>query len=122
MAKTEKKRGIWLTIWLYILLISGIITLFSNFLLRGFMATAYTNATSWTWAVFEVIILANIVFIIFLFRWKKWAFFAFCGTAAASFIINIFIGVDIDIFMALTGFASLLILYLSMKSRWDLFE
>ena len=119
-----KKRGAWLTIWLVLMLIVNFFTAVTYLLLTKTIAASYPNAPSWIWSIYGLLALANFVFVIFLFMWKKWPFFAFCGSAVAAFIMNLVISTGV--LMVIMSFVGLimgpLILYLSMKSRWDMFE
>ena len=121
MVKKEKKRGVWLTIWLTFMLIGNLfIALIYLLLSKTVVAPAYPNVALWVWYMYGLLTLENFVFVIFLFMWKKWPFFALCGMAMVAFILNLVIG--LGILDSILGFLGPLILYLSMKSRWDLFE
>lgn len=118
MAKTEKKRGALLTIWLAIMLILNIITALSYLLLTTSIASFYPNIPSWIFYIYGLLGSANIVFVIFLLKWKKWAFFAFCVTTFIMGMMAPLIGLG-----TVTQISILLgplILYLIMKPKWDL--
>jgi hypothetical protein len=120
MVETEKKRGAWLTIWLVFMLIVNFFTALTYLVLNKTIASVYPNVALWVWYIYGLVSLANFIFIILLFMWKKWPFYAFCGSAVIAFIMNLAIG--LGIVSAVLGLAGPIILYLSMKSRWDLFE
>ncbi len=120
MAETEKKRGALLTIWLILILISNGITALSYLFGEGFITSVLPTIPMWAIYSLGIFALLNLVFTIFLFMWKKWAFFAFCGSAGIILVINLVIG--IGIVFALLGLIGPVILYLIMKSKWDLFE
>ncbi|MEA3429934.1 MAG: hypothetical protein U9R08_01540 [Nanoarchaeota archaeon] len=120
MLKIQKKRNILLTVWLIIMLIGNTLAVLSYLLLNSTIASQYSNVPSWIFYIYGMLSLANLVFVIFLFKWKKWAFYAFCGSAIFAFIMNLFIGVGI--FAAIVGLVGPVILYLVMKTQWDLFE
>lgn len=84
------------------------------------VAAVYPNVAKWVWNIYGLLALANLIFIISLFMWKKWSFFALCGTTVIAFIMNLAIGEGI--IAAIYGVVGILILYFSMKSRWNLFE
>lgn len=119
MAEIEKKRGILLTIWLILMLLSNagatLTYLFGGKLISSLLPTV----PSWAIYTMGVIGLLNIIFTIFLFMWKKWAFFAFCGTAAIAFLINLVIGMG---FSSILGLLGPVILYLILRSKWDMLE
>jgi len=120
MAETEKKRGVWLTIWLVLMLIANFVTALTYLVLNKTISAGYPNIALWVWYIYGLLALANFVFLILLFRWKKWPFFAFCGITIVAFIMNLVIG--LGIFAAISGLIGPIILYFSMKSRWNLFE
>ena len=116
MAETEKKRGALLTIWLVIMLIANLISAFSYLVLSSAIASAYPGI----FYIYGLLSLANLAFVIFLFMWKRWPFYAFCGVAIISFIMNLAIGLGIA--NSLLGLAGPTILYLVMRPKWVLFE
>ena len=120
MVKTEKKRGVWLTIWLVTMLIANFFTALTYLVLNKTIASLYPDVALWIWYVYGLVALANFVFVILLFMWKKWPFFALCGTTIIAFIMNLVIG--LGIFATVFGLIGPVILYFSMKSRWNLFE
>ena len=120
MKETEKKRGAWLTIWLIWMLVANFFTALIYLLLNKTIVSAYPNVAIWIWYIYGLVALANFILVIILFMWKKWPFFAFCGTTLIAFIMNLTIG--LGIFATIFGLAGIIILYFSMKSRWNLFE
>jgi hypothetical protein len=116
---TEKKRGVWLTGWLILMLITNFFTAVMYFVFNNAIMSVYPNIDPAAGYIFGLIGLANFVFTIFLFKWKKWAFFAFCGSAIISFIMNVFI---VGFLGSILGLMGPVVLYLLMKSRWNLFE
>ncbi len=116
--KTEKKRGILLTGWLILMLLANSFSALSYFLGGSFFATVLTIPL-WSLYTFGLLALFNVGFTIFLFKWKKWAFFAFCGNAVIAFVINLSIGAG---FVSISGFLGILILYLILRPKWSLLE
>jgi len=119
MVETEKKRGAWLTIWLVFMLISNFFAALMFLLLNKTIASVYPNVAMWVWYVYGSLSLAIFVFVILLFMWKKWPIFAFIGIEVIVFIMNLVIGLGIVV--SVIGLAGPIILYLSMRSRWNLF-
>lgn len=117
---TEKKRGAWLTFWLILMLILNFFVALSYLLFNKLMVLMYPKVSLGVWYVYGFAALANVVFVIFLFLWKKWPFYAFCGITLLAFIMNLAIG--LGILSAILGLLGPIILYLSMKSRWKLFK
>jgi hypothetical protein len=120
MVKKEKQRGALLTTWLILMIIANSFSAIFYFFLKGFVSFLLPNIPSGIWYVYGLVSLANIIFAIFLFMWKKWAFFAFCGSAVLAFIMNLSMGVGI--LNALFGTLGVIILYLIMRPKWNLFE
>jgi hypothetical protein len=120
MEGTEKKRGAWLTIWLILMLIANFFTALTYLILNKTVELAYPNVSITIWYIYGLLALANFVFVIVLFMWKKLPFFAFCGMAIISLIMNLAI-LGLSIFTVF-GLVGPIILYFSMKSRWELFE
>jgi len=116
----KKERGVWLTIWLTFMLITNFFVALTYFLFNNTIAAAYPTMPIWVWYIYGILALSNFIWVIFLFKWRKWPFFAFCGNTLIALIMNLYIGVDL--FTSFFGLIGPIILYLSMRSRWDLFE
>ena len=73
------------------------------------IAAAFPNAPSWSPYVLAVGCAFNVILTISVFRWKKWAFYAFCVVAGFTFILNLLIGVSL--FSAILGLIGPALLY-----------
>ena len=120
LSAIEKERGILLTIWLALMVVGSGIGAILYIFATDLMASAMPTVPTWVFYLLGILSILNIGFAIFLFRWKRWAFFAFCGIAVIGFVINI--GIGLGIVSSLSGFLGPIILYLLMKPKWDLFE
>ena len=112
-----KKHGVLLTIWMILIIIVNIGSISGLF-----WSSAYPNTPSWLIYVYAISGSANVVFMIFLFMWKKWAFFAYCASVIVVFILNM---IDLGVGSAgspLFALAGPLILYWILHSRWNLLE
>jgi len=120
MAETEKKRGPYLILWLVtILIVSGISSL--NYFFGWELVKLPTTTPMWVHYLYGVITLLNFIFIIFLFMWKKWAFFALCADLVLTSIINLTIGINIyAVIISLIG--GIGITYLVFRPKWGLLE
>lgn len=118
VTEKEKKRGILLTIWLILILIDNTVTVL--LLNGGFFTSLFPSIPSWAVYALEIATILNVIFATFLFMWKKWAFFAFCGVAGITFIIKLVVGQGIV--SAIFGLLFPIILYLIMRSKWNLFK
>ena len=117
---TEKKRSALLTIWLIWMLLANILTALTYLLGRELITKLLTTVPLWAIYALGFLALLNVVFTIFLFRWKRWAFYGFCANAGIAFVINLTIGTEFV--WALVGLAGPVILYLLMRPQWELFE
>jgi len=119
MAEVEKKRGGLLTAWLILMLIANAGTAAYYFLFGSLVTALLPTIPFWAIYVLGVGSLLNFAFTIFLFKWKRWAFFAFCGMAGVVLVINIVIGMGIS---SLFGLLGPVILYLILRSKWNYLE
>jgi len=115
----EKDRGVLLTLWLILMLIFNTGTALMYLFLGQAIISAFPKAIPfWIVYIFIILSFANLLFTIFLFMWKKWAFFAFCASAIIIFLINISIG--LGIFTSILGLTGVIILYLILRPKWNL--
>ena len=119
---SPRKRDTVLTVWLTLLLVANIAgTLLYVFLAlfpAGFSPFLPVLAT-WIIYLFTAFGALNVACVCFLFLWKKWAFFALCGSAAAAFAVNLYIGVGVP---SVAGVAGVVITYLVLHQQWNLFD
>jgi hypothetical protein len=114
-----RERGVLLTIWLVIMLVSNAFMALIYFVAKDFLILFNPSLSPLVAIFFGFFGILNVIFTIFLFKWKKWAFYGFCGTTILSFLINIFtVG---GIFSAL-GLAGPVITYLLLRRNWDLMD
>ena len=71
------------------------------------------------WALYFFLFLqiGYIVSVVTISRWKKWGFYLFCVLALAGFVVNLEIGITI---YAFTGLIIIGVLYLLLRSKWNL--
>jgi len=132
MKKTTKERGVFLTVWLVLMLVANAWAVLVNFVVAYLLnsgilmnsakelALVYSQFPIWIFYLSGIGGIINIILIIFLFMWKKWAFFVLCGLTGIYFIINLAIGAGI--FMAIFGLTGIVILYLIIRPKWKLFN
>ena len=118
---TEKKRGILLTIWLVFMFIGN----FGNSMTYLFSNSTFTslhpNTSPGVFYFVGVLKFANVIFLMFLFNWKKWAYFALCGVAAITLMVDLFV-LNLGNINSLFGLTGISILHLFLKPKWDLLE
>jgi uncharacterized membrane protein len=95
--------------WLSIMLIGNLFALLTYLLFTPRIAS-YLRIPSLILYIFGFLSLANLICVVYLFMWKKKAFYVLCTSAIVAFILNLIIGVGI--IMALFGLAGPIILYL----------
>ena len=120
MTKETKQHGLLLKIWLILMVIANIISALTYLLFNSTVSAYYPNMPSNLFYLYGLISIADVVFLGYLFNWKKWGFYALCATAAAIFIMNISIG--IDMITAVFGFSSVFLLYLILRPKWNLLD
>lgn len=120
MTETGKKRGALLTIWLiWMLIVNGGVALV--FLLgKEFVAKVLPTLPAWAIYTSGILLVFNVIVAIFLFMWKKWAFFAYCGITVISLVIVLITGTFN--FSSISGLLGPVVLYLIMRPKWELFE
>lgn len=114
----EKKRGTLLTLWLDFTLIANAMAALAYFRF-GSLVTAVFPKSAWAIPVFGALALLNMIFTIFLFRWKTWAFFAICASSGIAVLLNFIVGLGI---FSILGLFGPVILYLLLRSKWSYLE
>jgi magnesium-transporting ATPase (P-type) len=119
-AMTNKERGAALTIWLSLIAFFNLVVVLAYWTsINGTGSLSiYTNWSIWAVHVVGILVHFNIACVVFLFRWKKWAFFAFAGSVGIAFTLNYMVTGE----MYLLGIASPAILYLLLRAKWHLLE
>jgi hypothetical protein len=121
----EKQRHGFVTFWLWLMLIGGVlgsIPYFTNSLeLAAVLSVAAGKIVQPSMIyLLGVVGLLNIGLAIALLQWKKWGFWGFCGTATIAFIINASIGLlSISPAMPIIGILSILILWAILQIKKD---
>ncbi len=90
----EKRHGC-LTTWLILMIVANAATAISTPLMYDSIKRVAPNASPATMALISIAGVANVIFAIALFRWKKWGFLGFVATSVIALITNLFIGVGI---------------------------
>nr|WP_299000086.1 hypothetical protein [uncultured Allomuricauda sp.] len=123
----SKQRHGCVTAWLILMIIANSFTsityLFLGDTVSQNLPTPVSKSMIMTLAFVGI---ANLIFSIMLFQWKKWAFWGFAATSLIALGINLSIGLGLG--TALFGLAGVAILYgiLQIKkdgiSAWDNLE
>jgi len=130
----EKKRGIFLSVWLILLAVFSsvllILLLGPPTLYPSYFSFIRASIPAWRLAVFPVVIILAIVFIRAAWKWKKWGVFGLYGMAtAASAIALAFANASPEseafLFIGIPGFiviALLVVLAILVRPVWKFFE
>ena len=123
---TSKQRHGCVTAWLVVMIIihslAAIIYLFAS----EFIMNNLPNVSKTMIVLLGVFSVANVIFAVMLFQWKKIGFWGFIGTSIVALIINL--SVNISIGQVLGGLVGIAILYgiLQIKKNnvttWDNLE
>lgn len=79
---------------------------------------ALQTAPLWATHAFGILVMLNVVLIVNLFRWRKWAFFGFCGSVAAALLVSALIGTELRILVL--GTLGPVVLYVLLRPQWHL--
>src|SRR5208282_1220135 len=103
-----KQRHECLTAWLILMIIANSLTALMYLIFSGKIKAHLAHAPVWTTPTLVAACIANVIFSVALFQWKKWGFFGFVGTTILALAINLRIGVSIGrILFGLIGIAVL---------------
>jgi hypothetical protein len=116
---TRERSGC-LTAWLILMLIANSGLAFYYLTSGNDLARFFTNASPTVFIILAVLGAVNVASAIALWRWKKWGFYLFIGTAILSIIINLSLG--IPLFNSLLGLVGVGILWYLLNKQWDQFE
>ena len=115
--ETKKRHGC-VTAWLIVMIIANAMTAVTYLFLGETVAQSLPTAIPGPMMIALAIIgIANLIFAIMLFQWKKWAFWAFAGTSLITLVINISIGLGIS--TSIFGLAGIAILYGILQIKQD---
>ena len=95
MNTTTPQRHGCLTAFLITMLIVNSLTMAVYLVAGGRLMDAFPSAPNWICYALVAGSALNVFLTISLFRWKKWAFYAFCVVAGVMFVVNISIGVSL---------------------------
>ncbi|MEA2038115.1 MAG: hypothetical protein U9O94_11510 [Nanoarchaeota archaeon] len=113
MAK-EKSKGAFLILWLIIIIAISIASLFRDFLSLTYLFVG-GRTTFYMTDTIRLLGFVNIIFTAFLFKLKKWSFFAVSGILGIMLLLSIFSGRPhlIAIYLISLG-----VLILLIKKKW----
>ena len=123
----NKQRHGCVTAWLIFMIVINSLTAIVYLFAGDMISKNLPDGISTTMLILLAIVcICNVVFSIFLFQWKKWAFWGFAVTSVVTFIINLSIGTGIG--QSVLGLIGIAVLYgvLNIKkdniAAWDNLE
>ncbi len=115
--ETKQRHGC-LTAWLIFMIVANSLTavvyLFAGEMITKNLSVPIPNSMMVLLALVGV---ANVIFSVFIFLWKKWAFWGFAVTSLAALIINITLGLGVG--QSLFGLAGVAIFYGVLQIKRD---
>lgn len=101
------------TAWLVLMLIANIVTAISTPLMISTIRQAAPNVSPGSVVIVVFAAIANIMFAIALFKWKRWGFYGFIATAVVALITNLSIGFGVR--QSIVGLIGIPLLYWVMN-------
>ena len=120
MDQESRKRGIWLTIILIVMLLDALSGGIHYAMVILEIQEPVLSIPMWANKVFLVWAVLVCVFTICIWFWRKWAVYAEIISTIAGFIFGFIL--EIPIYAILIGPIILLILLLSLRPKWSLLK
>ena len=115
----EKKRELFLTIWLILLIVVNVIVAIYA-LIESYRISIFMPETpAWIAATKGFLSLLNLVAIWGIWNWKKWGLYLIGISVAIIFFINLIIGIPWT--TSILGFGGMVILILLVRPQWKFF-
>ena len=122
----SKRRGNFLTSLLLLLFLFGIGLFFASVAL-AFFQFAYLAGSDLPNAVLStlpflflaLLSLGYLNLVYYIYHWKKWAFYGFCGVSFLMFVLGLVLGLGVQAFALLSG--PILLFWLVM-AHWKEFD
>ena len=108
MAEGKKRHGC-LTALLIVMIVVNAGTALVYLLGSAALGEEFPDAPGWAFPALTALALANTVFALSLWFWKKWGFWGFVGSALITLVVNLEIGVPPG--QALAGLVGVALLY-----------
>jgi hypothetical protein len=89
------------------------------FLAGSSVAQAYPSMPTWMVPVLGILSLANFVFAIGIWNWKRWGMYGFAASAGVLFFIN---ALYVNLFTALWGLVGIGLLAYLLRKAWSQME
>lgn len=114
----SKQRHGCVTAWLILMIITNSITSISYIFMGDAIKQNLNGQISQTTLlILSILGIANLIFAIMLFQWKKWAFYAFAVTSLITLVLNLSNGLGFG--PSLFGLSGVVILYAILQIKQD---
>lgn len=113
---TERKRGGCLTAFLVLMLIANPLTGLYYLFAGSTVRQALPSMPGWVIPVLALFALANFVFALGMWNWKKWGVYGFAASSLLIFVVNV---IAIGFVPALLGLVGLVILAFLVRPVWN---
>jgi len=114
----KKEGNVYLSFWIYLILITNSITavlyLFRADIILNFAQAVIPRLLL---ILLGVLCIFNTIFAIYLFKWKKWAFWGFAYVSSALFLSNLLVG--LSLVFTLPFLISIIVLYVLLQVKRD---
>jgi hypothetical protein len=115
------KRPVFLTIWLVLIALGSLYSLYTYTLGTASITRALPDFPSWAFILLDVVALVNLVSVILLWTWKKLGFYLLIGTAIVSIVFSVLTPGGLGIASIIGAGVGVGILYLAMRPAWQHF-
>jgi len=117
---SSKNKGVWLTLILILMFFGNAFTALAYFGNADAIMQAYPIMSKTLISFMGLLALANIVFTIAIWNWRKVGVSGICFSMALAFVINLYIGIGLA--GALTGLIGGVVLFLTIRKKWQHFS
>ena len=107
------KRHGCLTVWLVILIVSRLFFLMSTLGTYPDLQKQIPGATPLLIGLLYLCAVAEIIFAIALFRWRRWGFYGFAASVVVALLLNLVMG--IQLWNDLPGLAAVVVLFILLQ-------
>lgn len=115
----DRKRGIWLTVLLVLMMVANPLSAFGYFLYPDLILTVHPNASIGLVYLLGGMCIFNLFLAIRIWMWKKWAIYGFYVVIIFAFFKNLYLGVGV--IESLSGLICGALLFFTTKNKMGYF-
>jgi hypothetical protein len=122
MTGETKQRSPYVRVWLITMMLLNVLGILANIIRTGARTTDLPGATPGGFLLLTALSLVNLVFLVMIWRWRRWGFYALGLSTLLVVVINVFVGMPP--IRSLIGMGSYFALYVLLrggeeKSAWS---